>query len=121
MATGVVVSVIIYVKSPSLEMAIVLLIALAAAGLNALTGMELIKKSVGRSQATFLKLVLGGMLIRLLCLGVIIALIYIFFTLHFLTFVVVLMVYYFALLFLEVVFIYTRANEILGNNEPRQK
>lgn len=118
---GFLLSWLIFLKYPSEEMALILVIAPVVTSLNALVGMFLISKSVGRSQSTFLKLVLGGMLVRLLCLGVIIALIYIFIKLHFLTFIIILMVYYFALLILEVVFLHTQANRIMatGNTEKQ--
>ena len=72
---------------------------------NAIIGVYLLRKGFNSSQTTFLKIVFGGMGIRLLVLGAIIALIYTSTPLHFLTFLIALLAYYFVLMLLEILYV----------------
>jgi len=72
---------------------------------NSYSGVLLAWKGFKASQSTFFKMVFGGMGVRLLLLGAIIALIYKFGHLNFVVFLLALMIYYFVLLIIEVLFI----------------
>ncbi len=83
-----------------------LFLAPTLAFINAVIGMFLIRKGVRSSQSTFFKMVFGGMGVRLLVLGGIIALIYNFRLLHFLTFLVALLAYYVAFMLVEILYVH---------------
>lgn len=97
-----------------------LIVAPVIAAVNSIIGVYLIRKGFRAPQATFLKIVFGGMGIRLLVLGAIIALIYTSTPLHFLTFLIALLAYYFVLMLLEIIYVNAHLkNEFDVPGKPR--
>ncbi len=97
-------------KIQEVEVTLSLLLAPAVAAANYIVGIKLIKRGFYASQATFMKTVFGGMGIRLLVLGAIIAAVNVCAKLDFVAFLVGLLGYYTVLLALEVWYVHTRLN-----------
>jgi len=87
-----------------------LILAPVVAAANYIAGIKLIERGFYASQATFMKTVFGGMGIRLLLLGAILAAVNVWSKLDFEAFLVGLLVYYAVLLALEVWYVHTRLN-----------
>lgn len=68
-----------------------------------------------------MKMVFGGMGVRLLVLGAIIALIYTASPLHFLTFLIALLAYYFVMMLLEVMYVNLHLRNENGSAADRQE
>lgn len=102
---GILGSIIFVITRPDSEILYALILAPLIAFANAVIGLALIRKGMRSSQSLFFKLVFGGMGIRLLVLGGIIALIYSLRLLHFLTFLVALLAYYVAFMIVEILYV----------------
>ena len=102
---GILGSIIFVIPRPDPEILYALILAPLIAFANAVIGLALIRKAMRSSQSLFFKLVFGGMGIRLLVLGGIIALIYSLRLLHFLTFLVALLAYYVAFMIVEILYV----------------
>lgn len=105
---GVIVSLFPIFKIQDTGVTLSLFLAPVVAGANFIAGMYLIQKGFYAAQATFMKMVFGGMGIRLLVLGAIVATVNACEKLSFLAFLIALLGYYVVLMFLEIWFVHTR-------------
>lgn len=97
-----------------------LILAPIVMGLNFGTGMYLLKRGFHASHATFMKIVFGGMGIRLLVLGAIIAAVIAHEKLNFTAFLIALLGYYIVFMFLEIWYVHTQMSvEKNGRNAKR--
>ncbi|MBS1271292.1 MAG: hypothetical protein MAGBODY4_00421 [Candidatus Marinimicrobia bacterium] len=103
---GAVVSVVIALQMRDASVTWALIVAPVITALNAIIGVYFLRKGINASQTTFMKIVFGGMGIRLLVLGAIIALIYVRTPLHFLTFLMGTMAYYIVFMVLEILYVH---------------
>jgi len=107
---GLIVSLFPIFKIQQTEVTLSLLLAPAVAAANYIIGIKLIKRGFYASQATFMKTIFGGMGVRLLVLGAILAAVNVWSKLNFEAFLVGLLGYYMVLLGLEVWYVHTRLN-----------
>jgi len=97
-----------------------LILAPLVMGVNFAAGMFLIKKGFSASHATFMKVVFGGMGVRLLVLGAIIAAVIAHEKLNFMAFLIALLGYYIVFMFLEIWYVHSRLSvETDGRNDKR--
>ncbi len=109
---GVIVSLFPIFKTQETGVTLSLLLSPVVAGANFIVGIYLIQKGFYASQATFMKMIFGGMGVRLLVLGAIIAAVSACEKLSFLAFLIGLLGYYVVLLFLEIWLVHT---QLTGN------
>ncbi len=105
---GVIVSLFPIFKIQETEVTLSLLLAPAVAGANFIVAISLMQKGFYASQVTFMKVVFGGMGVRLLVLGAIVAAVNACEKLSFIAFLTALLGYYVVLMFLEIWFVHTR-------------
>lgn len=117
---GAVVSLFPIFKTHDPEVTRSLILAPLVMGVNFAAGMFLIKKGFSASHATFMKIVFGGMGIRLLVLGAIIAAVIAHEKLNFMTFLIAMLGYYIVFMYLEIWYVHTRLSvETDGRNDKR--